>query len=69
MPIRFVNALINEVLYTPSGGSIFLDSPLSEDGLIQARSLKAFVEGKTEATVKKEDDTEQYVRVIRGEVC
>ncbi len=68
MPIRLVNALINEVLYSPSGGSVFLDSPLSDDGLVQARSLKAFVEGKTETDVKKQDDVEQSVRVIRGEV-
>jgi len=44
MPFRIIKALINEAIETPSGGSIFLDSPLSADGLTQvSEALSSFL--------------------------
>eukprot|EP00282_Hemiselmis_andersenii_P014404 CAMPEP_0114137502 /NCGR_PEP_ID=MMETSP0043_2-20121206/15808_1 /TAXON_ID=464988 /ORGANISM="Hemiselmis andersenii, Strain CCMP644" /LENGTH=351 /DNA_ID=CAMNT_0001231379 /DNA_START=14 /DNA_END=1069 /DNA_ORIENTATION=+ len=65
MPFRIFRALINETLQTPSGGSIFLDSPLSMEGTAQARSLLAIVEGKEKAE-KKSDDADKSLRILRG---
>eukprot|EP00281_Chroomonas_sp_CCMP1168_P033158 CAMPEP_0206244836 /NCGR_PEP_ID=MMETSP0047_2-20121206/18375_1 /ASSEMBLY_ACC=CAM_ASM_000192 /TAXON_ID=195065 /ORGANISM="Chroomonas mesostigmatica_cf, Strain CCMP1168" /LENGTH=348 /DNA_ID=CAMNT_0053670093 /DNA_START=57 /DNA_END=1103 /DNA_ORIENTATION=+ len=66
MPFRIIKALINELLVSASGSSVFLDSPLSDEGLIQARTLLAFVEGKGE-TEKKGDASDSLVRLLRGE--
>mmetsp|Transcript_42232 Transcript_42232/g.105549 ORF Transcript_42232/g.105549 Transcript_42232/m.105549 type:complete len:352 (+) Transcript_42232:67-1122(+) len=65
MPFRIAKALINEAIQTPSGGSVFLDSPLSVEGTAQARSLLAVVEGK-EMADKKGDDTEKSLKILRG---
>jgi hypothetical protein len=35
MPFRFVAALFKEVFVSFSGGSLFLDSPLNDDGEAQ----------------------------------
>ena len=49
LPIRFVVALCKEVMVMFSGGSVFLDSPLNEDGVAQAKGLLKFLEGEGQA--------------------
>ena len=49
LPIRFMLALCKEVMVTFSGGSVFLDSPLNEDGVAQAKGLLKFLEGEGQA--------------------
>jgi hypothetical protein len=46
LPVRFLLAFCKEVVVMFSGGSVFLDSPLNETGVAQAKGLLKFLEGE-----------------------
>jgi len=62
--IRLFSAMFWETIDAVSGDSVFLDSPLSQEGIDQAQSLADFIEKKEQDPDEK---VEKYRQILMGE--
>jgi len=68
IPFRLVRALYKEAVVTLSGGSVFLDSPLNEDGVAQVARMHTHTHTHTHTHKHTHTHIHTYVSYIHAYV-